>query len=169
MPFDINEMRSKLPGGGARPSQFMVSMSILGSEASFLIKAASLPATTLDQIQVPYFGRFIKVAGDRNYPEWSFTVINDENFRIRRLLEQWSKDINRFKENVRAVGTSPESYVEDAEVWQYSKVGGAPIHRYKFYNMWPVEIAAIPLSWETQNTIEEFDVTFAYDWWDFLS
>ena len=41
---------------------------------------------------------------------------------------------------------------------------GIPSKSYKFYNLWPTELAGIPLDWSS-DMIEEFSVTFAYDYW----
>ena len=32
--------------------------------------------------------------------------------------------------------------------------------------MWPIEVGAIELDWNTTDTIETFTVTFQYDWWE---
>ena len=32
--------------------------------------------------------------------------------------------------------------------------------------MWPVEVSSIDLDWNTTDAIEEFTVTFQYDWWE---
>ena len=35
---------------------------------------------------------------------------------------------------------------------------------YKFYNLWPTELAEIPLDWAS-DAIQEYTVTWAYDYW----
>ena len=52
-----------------------------------------------------------------------------------------------------------------AFVKQYSKQGGDAIHTYKFEKIFPVNVAAIDLAWDSNDTIEEFTVEFAYDYW----
>ena len=103
MGFNIDNFKSNgLILGGARPSLFKVIMqfpSAPGIEgdsarASFLIRAAQLPASTVDPIDVPYFGRKIKVAGDRTYPEWTMRIMSDEDFTLRTMFEAWSQMIN---------------------------------------------------------------------------
>ena len=35
---------------------------------------------------------------------------------------------------------------------------------YKFYNLWPTELAEIPVDWSS-DMIEEYSITWAYDYW----
>jgi hypothetical protein len=174
MPFNINTFRSQgLVNGGARPSLFDVEISYNGLEQlKFVARASQLPAMTIGDIQIPYFGRKIKLAGDRTFADWSITVMNDEDFKVRARFEEWSNRINTLVTNVNAAGASPLLYKSTAIVRQYSKAGksgeniGKPIRSYKFIGIFPTQIDAINLDWETTNQIETFDVTFSYDWWE---
>ena len=104
MAFNINEMRAGLALGGARPTLFRVELTnpvnnVADSIAPFLIRATSLPASTINAIEIPYFGRKIKIAGDRTFDTWAVTVMNDEDFRIRHTMEQWHNQINPLQTN----------------------------------------------------------------------
>jgi len=69
-----------------------------------------------------YFGRKIKLAGDRTFADWTVTVINDEDFLIRNALEQWSNQINSLQGNLRTFGgASPSFYKANATVTQVFK------------------------------------------------
>lgn len=165
MAFNINEIKSQLTFGGARQNLFQVRLSNPGNSVAdlkspFLIQAASLPASNLGTIQVPYFGRFIKLAGDRIFDPWAVTVMNDEDFLIRNALEEWSNKINRFQGNVREL----INYKSDAEVVQYAK-DGTEIRTYKFVGLYPSVIGAIELGWDQNDAIEIFPVEFQYDYW----
>ena len=117
-------------------------------------------------IEVPYFGRKIKVAGDRTFAEWTVTIINDEDFLIRNAMEQWSNSINSHAGNIREFGSaSPLLYKSNAQITQFSKTG-VPIREYTFNGMFPTEVSAIEMAWETTDAIEEFTVTFQYDFWE---
>jgi hypothetical protein len=172
MAFNINEIKTGLRFGGARPNLFRVTLTSpsvgLGldfSGAEFLIQATTLPASEIAAIEVPYFGRKVKVAGDREYGTWGIEVMNDENFKIRNQLEQWHYRINSIRENRNKTGSSaPANYKADAFVEQFAKTGEV-IRTYKFEGLFPTSIDAISLSWETTNTIETFGVTFAYDFY----
>lgn len=171
MAFNVNEMRSQLTLGGARNSLFQViinnpSNSVADLKVPFLVKAAQIPASTLGIIEVPYYGRKVRLAGDRTFAEWTVTVINDEDFLIRNAMEQWSNQIQSHQGNLRTFGgASPSLYKSQAQVTQFSKTG-IPIRTYNFNGIFPTEVSPIEVNWETTDTIEEFTVTFQYDWWE---
>ena len=50
-----------------------------------------------------------------------------------------------------------------ATVTQFNQHGD-PTKSYKFHNLWPTELAGIPVDWSS-DMIEEFTVSFAYDYW----
>ena len=125
MAFSINQFKSELVGGGARPSLFQVQITnpilpIADFKIPFMVKAAALPASSLGSYVVPYFGREIKYAGDRTFEDWEVTVINDEDFAIRNAMEAWSNAINSHIANTRAL---PQQYKSDAIITQYGKDG----------------------------------------------
>lgn len=171
MAFNIQEIRSQLVLGGARNSLFQVQIANPANGAGdvkvpFMVKAAQIPASTLGMIEVPYFGRKIKIAGDRTFAEWTVTVINDEDFLIRNAMEQWMHSINSHAGNIREFGSaSPLLYKSNAQITQFSKTG-VPIREYTFNGMFPTEVSTIEMAWETTDTIEEFTVTFQYDFWE---
>jgi len=40
---------------------------------------------------------------------------------------------------------------------------------FKFNGMWPQTVSEIALSYDTASDIEQFDVTWAYDWYEIKS
>jgi hypothetical protein len=174
MARSIDLIKSELTFGGARPSLFEVVLQppVVGAAVTmnpkmkFMAKAASLPPETQGVIEVPYQGRKIKVAGNRTFPTWDLTIINDEDFRVRNAFESWHQAMNLHRENVRGNGASsrPSSYKGEAEVRQLSKEGRI-LRTYIFEGVFPVEVSAITLDWGTVDTIEEFTVSLAYDIW----
>lgn len=130
--------------------------------APFLIKATAIPSMTLGKIEVPFMGRKINIAGDRTFDDWSTTIINDEDYLVRARIEAWNNAINGVRSNAPSFG-SPLSYRTNARVIQFNQ-RGLPIRTYKFENIWPQTVAQIDLSWESNDTIEEFEVTWAYDY-----
>ena len=169
MALNINEFKSQLVLGGARPTLFQVQIQNPVNAAGdikvpFMVKAAQLPASTLGVVEVPYFGRKLKQPGDRTYEPWTVTLINDEDFLIRNAIEQWSHAINSAEGNIRDLQTALQ-FSSQAQVTQFSK-SGVPIREYTFRDIWPSEISAIELGWENNDTIEEFQVTFQMNSWD---
>lgn len=171
MAFNVNEIRSQLTLGGARSSLFQVTLtnpanSVGDIKIPFMVRASSIPAATLGVIEVPYFGRKVRLAGDRTFGEWTVVVMNDEDFLVRNAMEEWSNQINTLQGNLRGFGAaSPLLYKSTAQVTQYSKTG-APIREYTFNGIFPVEVSPIELDWGNTDSIQEFQVTFAYDWWE---
>lgn len=166
MAFNINQFKSELVGGGARPTLFQVQITnpvAPGADfkVPFMVRAAGIPESTLGQYTVPYFGRQVKYAGDRTFADWTVTVINDEDFAIRNAMEAWSNFINSHDSNTRAL---PQQYKSTGLITQYSKDGSA-LRTYVFEGMYPVTIDAIQMDWSQTDTIEEFGVTFQYDLW----
>ena len=174
MPFNISAFKSNgLVYGGARPSLFNVFMSVpagLGidnvsvDKFRFVCKTAELPESVVSSIDVPYFGRKIKVAGDRSFSDWSVSVINDEDFSVRAMFEAWSNALNRLVSNVRDPAISAEQYKVDLDIVQYGK-DGSTLRSYQLIGAFPTQISGIALSWESASAIEEFTVNFAYDYW----
>ena len=122
----IADFKGKLVGGGARPNLFEVSMPTLpagiswdGDTFRYMCKAASMPASTIANIDVPFRGRIFKVAGDRTVDVWSITVINDEDFKLRNAFEEWMDLIAKLDNNLGA--TSPDAYMVDADVFQLGR------------------------------------------------
>lgn len=171
MAFNINDLRSQLALGGAKPSLFQVQITnpvngVADIKVPFMVKAATLPASTLGFIEVPYFGRKIKIAGDRTFDTWQVTVINDEDFAIRNAMETWMSAINSHQGNITTFGSaSPLQYKAQAQITQYSKTG-VPLRVYNFNGLFPVSVDGITMDWNATDTIEEFNITFQYDWWD---
>jgi len=170
MAFNVNEFSGALTSGGARNSLFQVQITnpvngVADIQVPFLCKAAQIPAATLGVVEVPYFGRTVKVAGNRTFAEWAPTIINDEDFAIRNAMEQWSNSINSFQGNLRTTGGSaPALYKANAQVIQYSQTGDI-LREYTFVGIFPTEVSTIDLAWETEG-IQEYTVTFQYDYWE---
>lgn len=168
MAFNINDFTANLTFGGARAALFQVNItnpidSIGDAKIQFMAKAASMPGMTLNQIPVSYFGRQIKLAGNRIVDDWTVTIINDEDFLIRNALEGWSNAINGMESNTAA--TSVELlrlYKSTAQVTQFSKTG-VPIRTYHMRGIFPVNISPIDVNWEA-DAIQEYQVQFAVDW-----
>ena len=134
-----------------------------------MCKAASLPASNVANIDIPFRGRIFKVAGDRTIDPWTVTVINDEGFKLRNAFEEWADLIAKLENNMGA--TNPEAYMVSAKVYQLGR-GATPesmtnagtansvLKEYEFYNIWPSTVAAIDLSYDSTDTIEDFTVDF---------
>ena len=186
----ITDFKAKLQGGGARPNLFEVSIPSFPAGVSwddetfnFLCKAAALPASNIAQIEVPFRGRVLKVAGDRTFDVWTVTIVNDEDFKLRTALEQWMNQISKL-DNGTGI-TSPGDYMTDAFVHQLGRgasqgrhstqhsdttggTGITPLRSYKFNDIFPTNVAQIDVSYDSTDTIEEYTVEFQVQYWEAL-
>ena len=145
----IDDFKANLIGGGARANQFRVTITpppgiAIGLDvrrSSFLAKASNLPGQTLGEIAIPFRGRNIYIAGDREFETWSTTFINDtaENTGV----------------------SSPAEYQADLFVDQLDR-DDTVLKSYIFRNAYPLTAAQIDVAADTTNTIEEFEVTWRY-------
>ena len=154
-------------------------------EFQFMCKAAALPASTLGVVEIPFRGRVFKVTGDKVFDTWTVTVINDEDFSLRTRFEQWVNGMNKSSDGSGA--TNPASYMGDAIVNQLGRGYGyhgkannpaesvkysgpdynagttktmTPLRTYYLHDIWPSNVSAIDLSYDTTDTVEEFQVEF---------
>ena len=168
----ITGFKSKLAGGGTRPNLFEVEIAFpeqlaidndVKEKSRFLVKAAALPASNITPVEVNFRGRILKIAGERTFDTWTVTVINDLDFGIRSAFEKWMNLINKMED---ATGTvNPADYQPDAYVHQLDR-DGSTLRSYKFHDIFPTNISAIDLSYETVDSVEEFTVEFQVQWWE---
>ena len=175
MSFNVAEFRANMIGDGARPNLFSVSLifpsnvansTAAGQKITFMAKTAQLPGSSIGTVPVYYFGRELKFAGNRSFPDWTLQIINDEDFAIRNSLESWLNAINSHAGNIRnSAAVSNLGYTTDATVTQYGK-SGQELKKYNFVGLFPIDVAPIDLDWSSNDTIEEYSVSFAYQYWE---
>ena len=179
----ISQFKAALIGGGARPNLFEVEMTTLPGGISwdadsfrYMCKAATLPASNIANIDIPFRGRIFKVAGDRTIDPWTVTIINDEGFKLRNAFEEWTDLIAKLENNIGA--TDPSAYMTNAKVYQLgrgskqssqSNTGNsnAVLKEYEFIDIFPTAVAAIDLSYDSTDAIEEFTVDFQVQSYNF--
>lgn len=170
MAINIDNFKANFKDGGARPNLFKVDFfgrfgAKEAEKLQFTCKASSLPPSDLGLIPAPYQGRKIAIAGDRTYPEWTVTVMNDETFTVRRRFEDWSHKINHPEQNIRNAGYyNLDDYKWDLQVIHLDKKGDQ-IAVYKLVGAFPTNVGMIELAWDNTDTLEEYTVTFQYDYW----
>ena len=161
----VDDFKSKLRGGGARPNLFKATINFPGYAngdpelTSFLCETAQLPGSTMGTIIVPFRGRQLKMAGDRTFDVWTVNIINDTDFAVRNSLERWMNGINDTAENTGV--SSPAEYQADLFVDQLDR-DDTVLKSYIFRNAYPLTAAQIDVAADTTNTIEEFEVTWRY-------
>ena len=168
---NINDFKAKLAGGGARANQFKVVMPFpgfaqVGGEVetlAFMCRATSLPGFTVTETAVNFRGRPIYIAGDRTFETWQVTVYNDTDFLTRNAFERWHNGINNMSDNEGL--TNPADYQVDAFVDHLDRNGNT-VKSYTFRGLWPTIIDPIELSYDPIDTIEQYEVTFRFNFFE---
>ncbi len=173
MSFNVQDFKSRgLTFHGARPTLFQVEISnppagtasgATVEKIKFMCRATQIPPAIVEAIPVGYFGREIKVSGDRTFPDWNISIINDEDFAVRDMLEEWSSVQNSHVTNLRR----DRQYKREAVITQFGKEGNV-LRRYEMVGLFPTAVGPIELSWDNKNQIEVFETTFAFDWWEVI-
>ncbi|WJZ47980.1 tail tube monomer protein [Synechococcus phage DSL-LC03] len=183
----LENFKGRLSGGGARPNLFEVEIAFpsevlpanttatqMADKISFLVKATSLPASTVTPIPVPFRGRVLQIAGDRTFDPWQITVINDQDFKVRSAFERWLNWINRSYDNSGQV--DPAEYQTDMWVYQLGRpLTTSPtasdttipkLRSYKMFGCFPTTVSGISLAYDSNNQIEEFTVDMQVQYWE---
>ena len=176
MAFSVTDFKQKgISKGGARSALFSVSLrfpskvSAANLNTEFLIKGASIPAYSIGTYDVFYHGKAIKIAGDHNYDTWETTIINDQDFAIRKALEQWmdlisNRQLNTRNKEVMTDGAVQTGYKKNLKVTQFQSNGEEVPHHYHIRNAFPTNLSAIALDWASAD-IEEYTCTWTFDSW----
>ena len=168
---NINDFKAKLAGGGARANQFKVTMPFPGyaqvggeiEDLAFLCTSTTIPAMTVGNINVPFRGRQIKIAGDRTFADWNITVLNDTDFKLRNAFERWQNGINNMTDNEGL--SNPVDYQVDAFVDQLDR-NGSTLKTYTLRGTFPTTLAPIDLSYSDNSAVETFSCTFRYQYFE---
>ena len=167
----LTSFTSALPLGGARPSlfEFKISAPPTGvnatlSDVHLYCNVSEIPPLTLTPIERQYFGRTVKIPGDLVFADLTTTIINTEKYNVRNELEKWMDVINGTVSNT---GEADVNFgTGTAELTHYQKDGTGTM-KYEFHEIWPTAISEIALSYDTASDIEQFDVTWAYNYYTF--
>ena len=184
----IDDFKANVASDFARPNLFQVDLAFpsgiinnasLVNLGKFTVRAANLPSSQIGVIEVPFRGRVLKIAGDRTFEPWTITVQHDSNFALRNAFELWAAAIQAYNENFTSaagLGDADDStgYFADMSVHQLArdvKEGEKPklIKSYRFYNVFPSNIAAIDLDFGNNDAIEEFTVELQTQYWTALA
>lgn len=130
-----------------------------GQDLQFFAKGATLPATNVGVLDVPYQGRLIKLDGDRTYEDFTITIMDNEGMGLRRQFEEWSNEYNDPENNVSnqdfAYRTGFVTLLgrDDSESIKFEIVDAV------CYN-----VAQVDLGWDQNDQILEFQVTIGYNY-----
>ena len=165
----LSNLKGALTHGGARPSLFDITVTAptFSPATSFTNMAthcnvSSIPPLTLTPIERQYFGRTVKIPGDMVFGDLSTTIINSEKFSLKTVIEDWMDNINSTGSN-KGFSDSDSGY-GTVTLTQFSKTGTSLL-KWEFVDAWPQTVSEIALSYDTASDIEQFDVTWAYNYY----
>ena len=171
--FRIDEFKSQLKNGGARPNQFQVRIGfpdyitqnrVLLESSSFLVTVAELPGQTIGTTPVFYRGREVKLAGDKVFAPFQCTILNDTDFKLRNGIEEWMNGIENNE--IKTGRTSPTLYQKIIEVMQLDR-NGATLRSYKMLGAFPVDISPVGLDFSANDQLSTFTVSFQYQHFEY--
>ena len=171
----VLEFQSRIKGA-VRPNLFSVTHNfpapILIEEGlnTYLCKSGALPASTVGTVELPFRGRVIKVPGDRTYETWTGTFYMDDAFALRSAYEKWIQLTNGVDANVATADIG--DIFEDITISQLDKFGGSAdasgglteLRTYKLIAAFPVSVSQVSVAYDNNDSYEEFDVEFAYQY-----
>ena len=132
----VDDFKSKLRGGGARPNLFQVTINYPGFADGDPELTSFLCATT---------------------------IINDTDFSIRNSIERWMNGINAHSANTGL--TAPITYEADLLVDQLDR-NGDKLKTYTFRGAYPQDLSEIAVSYADNDNIERFTCTWAYQYFE---
>lgn len=146
---------------GVRPNLYKMEIFGLPEKLQYLCKASQLPGKNIGIIEVPYLNQKAKLAGDATFDDLTVTIMLDNDFSVRNELESWMENI---RSNSTSVGDDPALYKQTGSIIQLDN-SNVEIAQYDFIGLWPNVLSPLDESFETNDTIAEYTVTFSYDYW----
>ena len=179
MAATLSNFKSALNYGGARPSLFDIEITrstgltaLTGVSGVTNIvshcNVSAIPPLTVTPIEKQYFGRTVKIPGDIVFGDLSTTILNTEDYSIRNAIETWMNHINSHADNKTSANFADDDFRATIELTQYGKDGSA-LQTYKFFDAWPMTLTEIALSYDTASDLEQYDVTWAYNYYSHTS
>lgn len=132
-------------------------------QATFLTHIASLPSYNIQDIAVYYRGRPVHEAGELEYEQWTCTVYNSADFKLRTAIESWSNFIHR-PQYVQGE-TIPANYKSSVLIEQLDRNNNT-LRVYKLIGAYPLNTGRIELNFQEGTTLETFEITWVYDYFE---
>jgi hypothetical protein len=158
--------------GGTRSNRFIVipewptEIGQTDADASFKIISASLPAVQINTISIPYRGRLINFAGDRQYSPWTIGVYDDNNSQsLWRSFQRWKELIDGHYTHKVTTTNNDFTYQQYQKTWtiKHLDVNSNQVLRTIYlYKCWPSIVGEIRLDMGESNFVA-FNVTLVYD------
>jgi len=151
----LEEFKASITGA-ARANRFeiLISAGAFSPDSMILGKATSFPGQTLSQIELPYFGRKVKIPGVREYSEWNVTL-----YAGLKEYEKFSNWQNSISSTDYPIKRDDEFRYGEATVTIFS-TDEKNSTKYNIENIWPMSIGELQAASESRDALSEFTVTF---------
>jgi hypothetical protein len=156
--------------GGTRANRFIVypswpsGIGVPITDAQFKIVSASLPMATVNSISIPYRGRLINFAGDRQYSPWVVGIYDDGNSQnIWTALQRWKEALDGHWTH--RVANNDFAYRTLQTTWRIDQLdvnANQVLRRIFLYKCWPSVIGEIGLNMG-ENDFVSFSATLTFD------
>jgi len=164
--FDLEGFTSNFKGG-ARQHLFYytplfpggVGADQTGEHVTYLVRSTSIPATTIEEIPVPWQGYELKIGGRQTFEDFVITFNCDKDALIRQTFEDWCNLIHDPATNLR---TPIDLHIADQQLTLLG-LDLQPILEVILLGAWCKSVAAATLEYAT-NDIVQFEVTFGYQY-----
>ena len=171
--FNISKFKGALSDGGARPSLFKFTVTgapVTLTNMEYLCQVSALPPLTVTPIEKMYYGRTVKIPGDIVFGDLTTTIYQTEDGTERFNLESWMDQINGHVDNVSSLEEETTNFMGKysgvGTLFQYAKDGTTTLSEVEFVDMWPQSVTEIALSYDTASDLEQFDVTWSYNYYN---
>lgn len=170
----INSIQALISGfnGGLRPNRFYLNgifpAGVCGGNSSQFethIRSASIPASDLGQISVPYRGREFKIPGIRTYATWQITVLDDSN-ELWKKFHQWSNLINNNPNNEPSGNAGVTDFTTLMVDWDIIQldINGNCVRKNTLKGCWPSIVGELSLSMDENESLSTFTVDVEYQY-----
>ena len=132
----------------------------------YLVRSASIPAHTLEEIPIPYQGMVFKIASTQTFDTWECTFNSDSKGYLRKAFVDWMNETHNAKTNEHG---KPDTYFGEIVIEMlnpFQKFGEAEAnaaYTCTLYDAWPSSVSAIDLGYDSKE-VGQFTVTWTYNW-----
>lgn len=168
--FNFSRFRNEMQTKAARGNQFRVDINAPASVRQFIpnsiateellsfkAKAGSIPALDLDTLTLPFRGRKLKIAGDRELQPWSVEIYMTDGLPERKFFETWQDSILGVDDASRNP-TASLDYFADGAIHQLTQNGNI-MASWDYEGIWPQSIGETSFSFDDGEVIA-LQVTF---------
>jgi len=127
--------------------------------------ALNVPPANLTTLRYNYRGRTLKNPGDRLFPFWNVTILDDTGTdTVWEAFHKWSNSINDHDSNLRTTSASSyDSYKQNGWIVKQLGLNGDTIKSVTLDGCFPYIVGPIELDMNQKNTVCQFSMVIAYD------